>query len=53
MKYGIFGRFFTVNTLIRVAFMTLSLNAVGVAHSATPYHAPAHNYYQNNWMTGD
>lgn len=21
------------------------------AASATPYHAPAHNYYQNNWIT--
>jgi hypothetical protein len=25
-------------------------NSAGVAHSATSYQAPAHNYYQNNWM---
>jgi hypothetical protein len=53
VKHGIFERFFTVNTLIRVAFTALSLNSVGTAHSATPYQAPAHNYYQNNWMVGD
>jgi hypothetical protein len=53
MKQGMFGRFFTVKTLIRVAFTALSLNSIGVAHSAVPYQAPAHNYYQNNWMAGD
>jgi hypothetical protein len=52
VKHGMFGRFFTVNTLIRVAFATLSLNSIGVAQSATPYTTPAHNYYQNNWMAG-
>ena len=50
MKYGMFERFFSVNTLIRVAFIALSLNSIGIAHSAAPYHTPAHNYYQNNWM---
>jgi hypothetical protein len=52
MAQLMFGRLFTVKTLIRVAFTVLSLNAIGIAHSATPYRAPAHNYYQNNWMAG-
>jgi hypothetical protein len=47
-----FGHFFTVKILIRVAFTALSLNSIGIAHSAAPYQAPAHNYYQNNWMAG-
>jgi hypothetical protein len=25
-------------------------NSTGIAHSATSYQAPTHNYYQNNWM---
>jgi hypothetical protein len=53
VKHGMFGRFFTVNTLIRVAFTALSLNSIGIAQSATPYHTPSHNYYQNNWMAGN
>jgi hypothetical protein len=38
---------------IRVAFTVISLHSIAVAHSETPYQAPAHNYYQNNWMAGD
>jgi hypothetical protein len=53
MRHGMFGRFFTVNTLIRVAFTALSLNSIGIAQSATPYQTPPHNYYQNNWMAGN
>jgi hypothetical protein len=52
MAQVMFGRLFTVKTLIRVAFTVLSLNSIGIAHSATPYQAPTHNYYQNNWMAG-
>ncbi|HEX4367611.1 MAG TPA: hypothetical protein VH023_12315 [Rhodopila sp.] len=39
-----------MKTLIRAAFAVVSLG-VAVANGQTPaYHAPAHNYYQNNWM---
>ena len=48
-----FGPIFTTKMLIRVAFTVISLNSIAIAHSATPYQAPAHNYYQNNWMAGD
>jgi hypothetical protein len=45
------ARLFTTKTLIRAAFTALSLSSIGVAHSQPAYHAPAHNYYQNNWMS--
>jgi hypothetical protein len=52
MTQALFARVFTVKSLIRVAFTVLSLNSIGIAHSqATRYHAPAQNYYQNNWMS--
>jgi hypothetical protein len=52
MTQALFGRFFTVKTLIRVAYTVVSLNSIGVAHSEPwTYHAPAQNYYQNNWMS--
>jgi hypothetical protein len=41
-----------MNALIPVALIVLSLST-GVGHvKADPqnYQAPAHNYYQNNWM---
>jgi hypothetical protein len=41
------------HNVFRVAFTVISLNSIAIAHSATPYQAPAHNYYQNNWMAGD
>ncbi len=44
---------FTTKTLIRVALTAISLNSIGIAHSAMTYQPPAHNYYQNNWMGGD
>ena len=52
MTQALFARIFTVKSLIRVAFTVVSLNSIGVAHSQpSPYHAPAQNYYQNNWMS--
>ncbi len=43
-----------MKTLILTAFIATSLGAV--APSSKPdtlaYQAPAHNYYQNNWMNG-
>jgi hypothetical protein len=44
-------RFVTVKTLIRAAFTAMSIASIGAAHSEQ-YHAPAHNFYQNNWMAG-
>jgi hypothetical protein len=42
MRQGMFGRFFTVKTLVRAAFTAMSLSAIGVAHSQpSSYHAPA------------
>ncbi len=47
-------RFLTMKTLIRVGFMALSISSIAAAHSETAlYHAPAHNFYQNNWMSSD
>ncbi|MGD0110012.1 MAG: hypothetical protein ABSC06_39250 [Rhodopila sp.] len=44
----------TMKTLIRAGFMALSLGSISAAYSETaPFHAPAHNFYQNNWMTSD
>ncbi len=51
MTHIILGHLFTTKTLIRAAFTALSLSSIGVAHSQTTYHTPAHNYYQNNWMS--
>jgi hypothetical protein len=53
VAHAMFGFIFTTKMLIRVAFTVISLNSIAIAHSATPYQAPAHNYYQNNWMAGD
>jgi hypothetical protein len=44
-----------MKALVVAAFIALSLalTAVdGTAAAPQPYHAPAHNYYQNNWMNG-
>jgi hypothetical protein len=48
-----FGSILTVKMLIRVAFTAISLSSIAIANSATPYHAPAYDYYQNNWTAGD
>jgi hypothetical protein len=53
VAHAMFGSIFTTKMLIRVAFTVVSLNSIAIAHSATPYQAPAHNYCQNNWMAGD
>jgi hypothetical protein len=51
MIHAIFGRVFTVKTLIRAGLTALSLSSIAVAHSEPrQYQAPAHNFYQNNWM---
>ncbi len=48
------ARFLTIKTLIRAGFMALSISSIAVAHSETVlFHAPAHNFYQNNWTTSD
>jgi hypothetical protein len=44
-------------TVILAAIVALSLGA-GVANAQTTarsagYHTPAHNFYQNNWMSGE
>ena len=52
MAHARVGSISTAKTLIRVAFTAVSLSSIGIAHSAKPYHPPAHNYYQNNWMGG-
>ena len=46
-----FGRFFTVKTLIRAAFTAMSVSSIGVAHSQpSSYQAAGQSYYQNDWM---
>jgi hypothetical protein len=52
MTHEAFGPLLTVKTLVRVAFFALSVSSIGVAKSQpSSYHTPAHNYYQNNWMS--
>ncbi len=47
------GRALTLKTLIRSAFAAVSLISTGIAQSQrSTYQAPAHNYYQNNWLAG-
>ena len=46
--------FLTMKTLIRAGFMALSISSIAAAHSETArFQTPAHNFYQNNWMTSD
>jgi hypothetical protein len=40
-----------MKTMILVVLASLTVT-VGVANSQTQYRAPAHNFYQNNWMSG-
>ena len=35
--------------LVVLAFLTVT---VGAANAQTQYRAPAHNFHQNNWMSG-
>ncbi len=37
--------------MILAAVATIGLT-VGAASSQTQYRTPAHNFYQNNWMSG-
>jgi hypothetical protein len=53
MAHAVFGRVFTIKTLIRVAFTALSLSSIEAAHSQWSYHGPAQNSYQNGWMADD
>jgi hypothetical protein len=43
------ARILTPKTFIRGALTALSIASIGVAQ-AEQYRAPAHNFYQNNWM---
>ncbi|MEA2773597.1 MAG: hypothetical protein QOD93_6559 [Acetobacteraceae bacterium] len=41
--------------LTAFAVVTLGIgaaNAQSEGHPSAGYHAPAHNFYQNNWMSG-
>jgi hypothetical protein len=40
-----------MKAMILVAIATITLT-VSAANSQTQYRAPAHNFYQNNWMSG-
>jgi hypothetical protein len=40
-----------MKALFVAALMSLSLG-FGAIHAQASYHAPAHNFYQNNWMGG-
>jgi hypothetical protein len=42
-----------MKTLLRAAFAVVSLGVAAANGQPAAYHAPAHNYYQNNWMAGD
>lgn len=52
MTRSMVDRVFTVKTLVRAAFMALSISSIGVAHPAQPFQPPSQNYQQNNWMAG-
>jgi hypothetical protein len=39
-----------MNTMILAALIALSLGAGAANAQAATYHAPAHNFYQNNWV---
>ena len=42
-----------MKTVILVAFAVLTLSvSIANVSTAEPYRAPAHNFYQNNWMSG-
>jgi hypothetical protein len=41
-----------MRTIILAAAIAMTLGMESVNAETQPYHAPAHNYYQNNWMAG-
>jgi len=44
---------FPMKALFLAAFVSMGLNmGMSMAADTHSYHAPAHNYYQNNWMGG-
>jgi hypothetical protein len=42
-----------MKTLILAAVTALSLGTSVLTAQAAQYHTPPHNFYQNNWMTGE
>jgi hypothetical protein len=40
-----------MKVLILAAFVALGLSMAGTDAQAQRYRTPAHNYYQNNWMS--
>jgi hypothetical protein len=40
-----------MKTLILAAFAVVSLGVAAANSQTVAYRAPAHNYYQNNWMS--
>jgi hypothetical protein len=41
-----------MKTLVLAAVAAFTLSIGVAAAQSLSYNAPAHNYYQNNWMTG-
>ena len=41
-----------MKNMILAALAALSLGVGAANVQAASYHAPAHNFYQNNWMAG-
>jgi hypothetical protein len=41
-----------MKTVVLAIFAALSLSIGSTDVHAATYHAPAHNFYQNNWMSG-
>jgi hypothetical protein len=42
-----------VKTIILAAFVALSFGVAANAEKPTANQAPAHNFYQNNWMANN
>ncbi|HET6309298.1 MAG TPA: hypothetical protein VFG12_19050 [Rhodopila sp.] len=40
-----------MKTFIRATFTVLVLGIATAQAQSSPYHTPAYNYYQNNWMS--
>jgi hypothetical protein len=41
-----------MKAIILAAVVALGLDVGGANAQSQPYQTPAHNYYQNNWMSG-
>jgi hypothetical protein len=41
-----------MRTLVLATIAAFSLSAAVASAQSLAYNAPAHNYYQNNWMSG-